>query len=143
MARMLIALMGAAGLASTVALADDIAPGNWQISMETRVPSEPGFAPPAFQITQCLTADDARDPSRVLGGVSNPGATGCNYTDKNQAGNTFSFTMQCEGGYGIKASGRVSYTADTMDGLIESTANVAGKPVQTQNKISARRLGNC
>jgi hypothetical protein len=37
----------------------------------------------------------------------------------------------------------VSYTADTMNGLIESTANVAGKPVQTQNKISARRLGNC
>jgi hypothetical protein len=30
-----------------------------------------------------------------------------------------------------------------MDGAIESTATVAGKPVQTQNKISARRLGAC
>ena len=139
----LIAFVGAANLLSTAARADDIAPGSCQISLETRVPSEPGFAPPAFQIRQCFTAGDARDPSRVLGGVSNPGATGCQYTNQSYAGNSFSFTMQCTGSYGIKATGRVSYTADSMDGLIESTANVAGKPVQTQNKISARRLGGC
>ena len=139
MAKTLLALV----LVSTAAIADDISPGAWQISMETRVPSEPGFAPPAFQITQCLTAADARDPSRVLGGVSNPGASGCKYTDKSYAGNSFSFAMQCEGSYGIKASGRVSFTSSTMDGTIESTATVAGKPVQTQNKLTARRLGNC
>ena len=128
---------------SSAALADDISPGSWQLSMETRVPAEPGFAPPAFSITQCLTDADARDPSRVLGGVSNPGASGCNYTDKSYAGNTFSFAMQCEGNFAIKAAGRVSYTADTMNGVIESTAMVAGKPVQTQNKIAGRRLGSC
>ena len=139
MGKTLLALI----LISTAALADDISPGAWQISMETRVPSEPGFAPPPFSITKCLTADDARDPSRVLGGVSNPGATGCRYTDKSYSGNTFSFAMQCEGSYGIKASGQVSFTASTMDGTIESTANVAGKPVLTQNKLTARRLGNC
>jgi hypothetical protein len=129
--------------ASPLALAADISPGSWEISMETRVPSEPGFAPPPFQLTQCLTEADARDPSRVLGGVSNPGATGCNYTDKNYSGNTFSFSMQCAGTYEIKASGRVSFTADSMQGMIDSTASVGGKPVQTQNKISARRLGGC
>ena len=139
MAKTLLALI----LISTAALADDIAPGSWQISMETRVPAEPGFAPPVFQLRQCLTAEDARDPSRVLGGVSNPGASGCNYTDKSYSGNTFSFSMKCEGSFGIQASGRVSFTSDTMDGMIESTANVAGKPVQTQNKVTARRLGNC
>ena len=36
--------------------------------------------------------------------------------------------MQCAGTYAIKASGRVSFTADTMQGTIE---------------ISARRLGGC
>jgi hypothetical protein len=128
---------------STAALADDISPGSWQITMETRVPAEPGFAPPAFQLTQCLTADDARDPSRVLGGVSNPGASGCNYTDKSYSGNTFTFAMTCGGGYGIKASGRIAFTANSMDGTIQSMASVAGKPVETQNKISARRLGSC
>ena len=139
MAKTLLVLM----FMSTVALADDISPGSWQIMMETRVPAEPGFAPPAFQLTQCLTAEDARDPSRVLGGVSNPGASGCNYTDKSYSGNTFTFAMTCGGGYGIKASGRIAFTANSMDGTIESTASVAGKPVETQNKISARRLGSC
>ena len=130
-------------LASPLALAADVSPGSWEITMETRVPAEPGFAPPPFQITQCLTDADARDPSRVLGGVSNPGATGCNYSDKSYSGNTFTFSMQCAGTYEIKASGRVSFTADTMQGMIDSTASVGGKPVQTQNKISARRLGGC
>jgi len=139
MAKTLLALI----FMSTAAFADDISPGSWQIMMETRVPAEPGFAPPAFQLTQCLTAEDARDPSRVLGGVSNPGASGCNYTDKSYSGNTFTFAMTCGGGYGIKASGRIAFTANSMDGTIQSTANVAGKPVETQNKISARRLGSC
>jgi len=139
MAKTLLALI----FMSTAALADDISPGSWQIMMETRVPAEPGFAPPAFQLTQCLTAEDARDPSRVLGGVSNPGASGCNYTDKSYSGNTFTFAMTCGGGYGIKASGRIAFTANSMDGTIQSTATVAGKPVETQNKISARRLGSC
>ena len=143
MKRTLLVFLVGAALLETPALADDISPGSWQITMETRVPSEPGFTPPAFQLTQCLSAEDARDPSRLLGGVSNPGASGCNYTDKKYSGNTFSFAMQCGGGYAIKASGHVSFTASTMDGTIESTASVAGKPVQTQNKISARRLGNC
>ena len=92
---------------------------------------------------QCLSEADARDPSRVLGGVSNPGASACSYSNKSYSGNTFSFAMQCEGSFGIKATGRVSYTADTMNGVIDSTATVAGKPVQTQNKISGRRLGSC
>ena len=129
--------------ASPLALAADVSPGSWEITMETRVPSEPGFVPPPFSLTQCLTDADARDPSRVLGSVSNPGATGCNYTDKSYSGNTFTFSMQCAGTYEIKASGRVSFTADSMQGMIDSTASVGGKPVQTQNKISARRLGGC
>src|SRR5882672_12859113 len=130
------------GLVSTAALAD-VSPGSWEITLETRVPAEPAFTPPPFSLTQCLTDADARDPSRVLGSVSNPGATGCNYTDKSYSGNTFTFSMQCAGTYEIKASGRVSLTADSMQGLIDSTASVGGKPVQTQNKISARRLGGC
>ena len=137
----------AIGLLSTTALAAaqaaDVSPGSWEITMETRVPAEPGFAPPPFQITQCLTDADARDPSRVLGGVSNPGASGCSYSDKSYSGNTFSFSMQCAGSYAIKATGRVSFTSDTMDGTIASTATVGGKAVETQNKISARRLGGC
>jgi hypothetical protein len=133
----------AIGFASTVALAADVSPGSWEITLETRVPAEPAFAPPPFSLTQCLTEADARDPSRVLGTASNPGATACNYTDQSYSGNTFTFSMQCSGLYGIKASGRVSFSADSIQGAIDSTANIGGKEVQQVNKISARRLGDC
>ena len=130
-------------IGSPLVMAADVSPGSWEITMQTRVAADPGFAPPPFSITQCLTAQDARDPSRVLGGVSNPGATSCTYTDKNFSGDTFTFSMQCAGTYAIKATGRVSVTADTMQGTIDSTANLGGKEVQQQSKISARRLGSC
>lgn len=133
----------AIGLVSTTALAADVSPGSWEITLETRVPAEPDFAPPPFSLTQCLTEADSRDPSRVLGSASNPGATACNYTDQSYSGNTFTFSMQCTGSYAIKASGRVSFSADSMQGTIDSTANIGGKEVQQVNKISARRLGNC
>jgi hypothetical protein len=128
---------------TTFAFGADVSPGLWEITMETRVPSEPGFAPPPFTIQQCVSAEDARDPSRLLGQMSTPGASNCEYSNKSYSGNSFSFSMQCAGSYGIQSTGRVSFTADTMDGTIESTANVGDKPVQTQNKISARRLGGC
>ena len=125
------------------ALAADVSPGSWEITLETRVPAEPAFTPPPFSLTQCLTEADARDPSKILGTASNPGATACNYTDQNYSGNTFTFSMQCSGLFAIKASGQVSFTADTMQGTIDSTATIGGKDVQQVNKISARRLGGC
>ena len=40
-------------------------------------------------------------------------------------------------------SGKVSFTGDTMNGNITAKANVGGKDVEMQNKISARRVGGC
>jgi hypothetical protein len=121
----------------------DVSPGMWEITLETRVPDEPGFAPPPYTIKQCITEADARDPSRVIAPHANPGATGCDYTNKSYSGNTFTFTMQCAGTFGIQSSGTVTFTSDTMQGNITGTANVTGKTVQTQNKLSARRVGGC
>jgi uncharacterized protein DUF3617 len=130
-------------LSVTPSFADDVSPGMWEISMETRVPDQPGFAPPPFSTKQCFSAEDARDPSRVLAQVANPGASDCRYTNKNYSGNTFNFTMECAGSYGIKSTGRVTFTSTTLDGTIEGTAKVGENTVQTQNKLSGRRVGSC
>jgi hypothetical protein len=136
-------VLAASLLLVPTARAADISPGLWEITLETRVPADASFTPEPFKLTQCLTAEDARDPARLLAGVSNPGATGCEYTDKSYAGNSFSFSMQCAGGLGLQSSGRVAFTADSMEGNITSTAGIGGKPVQTENRVSARRLGGC
>lgn len=128
---------------SGAGVAADVAPGLWEISLETLVPAQPGFAPDPFRLTQCLSAADARDPSALLGGLANPGASGCTYTNKTYSGNTFRFSMQCAGGFAIQSQGEVSFTADTMSGTISAIANVAGEKARLSNRISARRLGGC
>lgn len=133
----------AAAIAATAVFAADVSPGLWEISMETRVASDPGFTPALFRATQCLTAEDARDPARLLGELANPGATGCEYSDRKYSGNSFSFTLRCAGSYGIASRGQVAFTADTMNGTIAATANVGGRSVEMQNRISARRIGDC
>jgi hypothetical protein len=124
-------------------LAADMSPGLWEITLESRVAAQPGFAPDPFRLTQCLSAADARDPSALLGGIANPGASGCTYSDKAYSGNTFRFSMQCAGSFAIQSQGEVSFTADSMNGTITAVANVGGEKTELSNKVSARRLGGC
>lgn len=134
--------MGALALCAP-AQAADLSPGLWEITLETQATRQPGFAPEPFRLTQCLTEADARDPSALLGGLANPGASGCTYTDKTYSGNTFRFSMQCAGSFAIRSQGEVRFTADTMRGTINAVANVGAEKLTLSNKISARRLGGC
>lgn len=124
-------------------LAADIQPGMWALSMESKVASMPDFAPPPYTQDQCLTAQDAKDPSRVLGSVANPGANDCTYTEKDFSGDTFRFKMKCAGSLGIQASGEISYSATTMQGNITTTASVQGQTTEFLLKVSAHRTGSC
>ena len=128
---------------ASLSYADDINPGLWAISMETRTSAAPGFQPAPFTLNQCFTAADARDPSKLFGGISNPGASDCQFTERNYSGNTFRFAMQCGGTYGLVTRGEVSFDAQSMNGSITAKGNVGGTPTEFQNKISARRMGNC
>jgi len=142
MRRMIVASVYAAAF-STPGLAADMSPGMWEIALEARVAAQPGFTPEPFRLRQCLTVADTRDPSALLGGVANPGATGCTYGNKAYAGNSFRFSMQCAGSYAIQAQGEVSFSADAMNGTIDAVADVGGAKTEMRNKISARRLGGC
>ena len=128
---------------SSAALAADITPGLWAITMETRASATPGFQPAPVTVNQCFTAADARDPSKILGGMSNPGASGCQYTEQSFSGNTFRFAMQCSGAYALQTRGEVTFDAQSMNGNITAKGNVGGTQTEFQNKISARRAGNC
>ncbi len=117
-----------------------IAPGLWQITLQS---SSAAVAMPPIQVNQCLTAADAADPSKLLGSVANPGASGCSYSNRIYAGNTFSFAMTCAGTLAIKATGSVSFSANSLSGTINTTANINGQPVDMMNAISAQRVGDC
>jgi hypothetical protein len=117
-----------------------ISPGLWQISVQLNAEA---VAMQPVTVNQCLTAADARDPSKVLGGIASPGASGCAYSQRSYSGNTFSFAMECAGSLGIRATGSVSFTASTMSGTINTIANINGEPVEMKNVVMAKRVGDC
>ena len=127
---------------TTPSFAAEIQHGLWELVLETRVAASPDFSP-EHTMNQCLTEQDAQDPSRVLGGVTNPSATDCTYTEESFTGNVFRFKMQCGGLLGIQARGEITYAATSMEGSIISTASVMGQAVELQSKITAHRLGGC
>jgi hypothetical protein len=94
-------------------------------------------------LTQCFTAGDARDPSRIIGPLATPGATGCDFTERSYSGGTFRFALDCSGTYGLKARGSVSFAATSFEGAMSATGNVGGQAVDLENRVSGRRLGDC
>ena len=44
---------------------------------------------------------------------SNPGASGCTYSNRTYTDDTFSYTMQCAGTFSIQSHGEVSFCPDT------------------------------
>ncbi len=117
-----------------------ISPGLWQISVQSNTDA---IAMQPVQVNQCLTAADAKDPSRLLGSISNPGASACSYTNRNYSGNTFSFAMTCAGTFAITAVGSVTFTATTISGAINTSSNINGEPIEMKNVVMAKRVGDC
>ena len=132
-----------AALLCTPGAAADMAPGMWEITVETRFADQPGYTPEPVRLKQCLSAADTKDPSALLGGMSSPGASGCTYSNKTYSGNTFRFSMQCSGSFAIQSQGEVSFSADSMNGTISAVADVGGRKTELGNKVSARRIGGC
>ena len=143
-------MTGRIAYAATLALlltqeaqAMDISPGLWRLTMETSVGAAPGFVPAPYSQDQCFTTTDVRDPSTVLGGVANPGASSCTYTEKAYSGNTFRFTMRCAGTLGMQTRGEMRFTSTTLDGTITAIANVSGQKAEFSSRIRGERMGGC
>jgi hypothetical protein len=142
--RKTLLVAAAIALATANAFAQDVSPGLWEITMVTRVPADSGFQPPPAKITQCITPDTAKDPGMLFTQIGNPGASNCRYQDRNyHGGNTFTFAMTCKGTYQIRSSGKVAFTKDSMEGTVSAVATIENRDVETQNQVSARRVGGC
>jgi len=87
MRRTVLALIAAA--AAGGAPAADIQEGNWEMTVTTSVEGMPGSMAPITQ-TRCLTREDARDPSRLVGA-----GAGCEFSNKRDSGSEVSFDVAC------------------------------------------------
>ncbi len=122
--------------------AEDIRPGLWKIALESRVEASPDWKPQPFELTQCLTASDAKNPAQLLLGMGSSGTTGCDFPDKQYSGNTLKFEVSCAGTLGIKGHGELAYTATTLEGFLDVNLGETDK-IEMRNKIYASYLGEC
>jgi hypothetical protein len=128
---------------SAAACADDIAPGLWELSLEARVESEPGFQPGPMTVNQCVAKADAGDPGKLLAPIATAGATGCSYLQKSYSGQTFRFAMQCSGALELRTSGEVTFSASGFRGTLTTSSVIEGSKVEFKSALTGRRLGDC
>jgi len=116
----------------------DPEPGNWELTVTTQMEGLPQPIGPIAR-TQCLSAADAQDPSRVL----NPGSGNCEFSNRRESGGTFTFDVSCSGAFPMTGTGAVNYGTQSMSGELNLASIVSGKKVGMHARISGRRLGAC
>jgi hypothetical protein len=130
-------------LLSPAAVLADIEPGNWEftVNMTARGLGALGPKPGAAVSTRCITAEQARDPAKVLSDV---GARGeCEFANQRDTGSEFTFDVSCKGRVPLRGSASMRYTAQTIDGNVDLDGEAQGMQFSTRSQISARRLGPC
>jgi len=125
-------------LLSCAAAAADLQPGNWELSVTSLMAGSPQPVGPITR-TQCITAEDARDPSRIVG----PGGAGCEFSNKRDSGSEMTFDITCSGQIPMRGSGSVRYSAQSFDADLNLTADMQGQKLVTSSKVAGRRVGAC
>lgn len=111
----------------------DLEPGNWEITARTEIQGVKD--PKAHTQMQCLTPEDAADPGRIFGSRG----TSCEFLNKNDNGSVITFDVACATQPPLKGSGRVSYSAQSLEGDLELKL----EGFSSRSHISGRRLGPC
>jgi hypothetical protein len=122
--------------------AQDIRPGLWRITLESRVAATPGWQPAPFELTQCLTEDDARHPERLLTGLGGSGVSGCDFPSRNYGDGHLGFEVSCAGQLGLTGHGELDFTATRIDGTLDVSLG-AGERIDMGNALHAVYLGEC
>jgi hypothetical protein len=143
MARVRLLLVWLAVFANANALATNLVPGRWEISVESPVTRDSGKTPQPAVMTQCLSANDAGDPSELIRSIAVANAIGCAYTASSYVGSVFRFSLECPGRSGMRATGSINFYAESFMGSFTSIETAGEGTVEFTRYLSARRLGGC
>jgi Protein of unknown function (DUF3617) len=142
---LLFLLVAFAGLlaAPAVSAALEIEPGQWESSETSDVdgkPSQPELS------TDCVTAEDARDPVKALSSMQGETDSKCQVFNVKQAGNVVSFVMKC----GDPKEGSIEMTARFTfqnsrhyTGALTSVMSIAGHKTTSNMTVDAKWIGAC
>lgn len=139
---LMTAAMGLWGLPA-VAAALEIEPGQWESIETSDVGGHPGKPE---RSSECVSAEDARDPVKALAGMQENAGGKCHMFDVKQNGNIVSFVMKCgdprEGSIDMSATFTFE-NARHYTGSIKSVMAIMGKTMTSTMTVDARRIGAC
>jgi hypothetical protein len=137
---MLRILVGAIGILAAAACWADVQPGNWELSVTTSLDGQPGTVGPIVQ-ARCFSAQDARDPTRLLGEAA---SAGCEFLNRRDTGSELSFEIVCKGQLPLRGAGTVRYSSEAITADLEMSGDAPdGQKFATRSTVSGRRLGPC
>ena len=136
-------ILAAAAAVPLIAHAAQLEPGNWEFTVEVQAQGLGAFQPKPGPIvnTRCITPEQAANPAKVM---SDAGARGqCEFSNQRDTGAEYSFDVRCTGQLPVEGSGRMRYSAQTIDGDINLDGDAQGMRFTTRSHVSAKRVGPC
>jgi hypothetical protein len=116
----------------------ELEPGMWQ---DTETGTENGQPAKPETTTDCMTAEEAKDPVKALLAMKDQSAGQCKTLDVKQSGNTVSMVMQCGDPKQMLIDIAASYTfldRKNYTGTMKSTVILAGQKTTSDKKIVSR-----
>jgi hypothetical protein len=129
----------ALGLMAAAPALAGVQAGKWELTVDVSLAQ--GQASGPMVETRCISEEEARDPRRVF---DDPGRADCTFSDARDTGSQYTFSLECRGGpVPVHGSGRVNYTAQTLEGVIDLVAEQQNLRIVTHSSVKGRRLGSC
>ena len=124
------------GMSSAYAGAE-MQPGMWELTtrMEMQgMPAMPGGN--EFKFKQCID-----NKNMVPQNKQNPQQSHCKMLEQKVKGNSVSWKMECQQGMALQ--GEVTYSGDSMNGVMNMQMNAQGMAMNMKQVISGNRVGDC
>ena len=112
-------------------------PGEWEFTTTMTSPMLP--KPQSATTSQCISKEDAADPTRF---ASNDQTQGCTIKPGKRGPSTYEWGVTCPV-QGLTGDGKLKYTRNTMDAEIKMRVDMQDTKMDMFSKVSGRWLGAC
>ena len=127
--------------AAAVIAQSPMRPGRWDSTMQMQMAGSP-IQMPEMKSSRCVTAEDAKDPSRSL--PTGPEGRGnqksdCKITDYKASGGTATWKMVCTSPQPTTGTGEMTFSDDAYTGTLKMETAQGAMTM----KLAGKRVGDC
>lgn len=137
-----IAALALLVLATTVIAQSPMRPGRWDSTMQMQMAGLP-IQMPEMKTSQCITAEQLKDPASALPSGTPPGGRGanqdCKVSDYKVDGNTITWQVACTAPQRMTSTGEMVVNGDSYTGTMKMTTPQGDMTM----KMAGTRVGDC